>query len=510
MWTRTALLCLPLLTGLAGPAAAQAPLSGVDWLSDVLAEPVVPDEPPVSSGAAFPEVTVRPLDMPMPDAIGLVPRSQTGLPADLWGNSSTEALARRMTGFPASALPAARDLHQLLLTAEVDPPKDATPDGRLLLARVDALLALGDLSSAGQLLKKAGAGVPAFFRRGFDVALLTGHEDRACADLRRTPGIAPSIPARVFCLARTGDWPAAALTLETAEALGQLTPDEDELLARFLDAAIADGAEPMPPIENPTPLDLKMREAIGEPLHGPTLPVAFAHSDLHGPNSWRTRVEAGERLTRAGVYSPQDLAMLYAEREAAASGGVWDRVAAMQAFEAAMGDGRPRPVAELLPGTWSTMRSAGLDHAFASLYGTRLAKMDLPPSAADLALRIGLLTPSYERIAASAEPKGAEAIFLVALARGMPGAATATSPLATAIADAFAEDPAPDLPAALESLRSEGKLGEALLVAANRIARGRGTDYGTITGTLAFLRDVGLEDRARRIGLELMLLERGA
>jgi hypothetical protein len=57
------------------------------------------------------------------------------------------------------------------------------------------------------------------------VTLLTGTEHDACAILRSQPALAPTLPARVFCLARNGDWNAAVLTLNTARALGDVTPE---------------------------------------------------------------------------------------------------------------------------------------------------------------------------------------------------------------------------------------------------------------------------------------------
>ena len=77
--------------------------------------------------------------------------------------------------------------------------------------------------------------------------------------------------------------------------------------------------------------------------------------------------------------------------------------------------------------------------------------------------------------------------------------------MARAIAPAFL-DPVPD--ATATALQAEGRLGEALLTAIDRIARGvQGEPRGVADG-LAFLREVGLEDVARRTALELLILER--
>ena len=78
------------------------------------------------------------------------------------------------------------------------------------------------------------------------MALLTGEEDTACNVLKTAPGLAPTLMTRVFCLARAGDWNAAALTLRTAEALGNTDATEDLLLSRFLDPDLFEGPWPTP------------------------------------------------------------------------------------------------------------------------------------------------------------------------------------------------------------------------------------------------------------------------
>jgi len=252
-----------------GTAQDGTPLSSIDWLSDSLADDAAlrpepglepgpesgPDlrperrAPPVAGGgsALAPPVSVAPLDAPAPDGVGLVAPEAAGLAPSLWGGSTTDAIARRLAALPDRPLPAAREALKRLILARLDPPGGGGTPGALALARIDTLLRWGALAEAAELIEAAGTERPELFRRAFDIALLQEREDQGCAVLQASPGIAPSIPVRIFCLARSGDWPAAALTLETAEALGALTPEEDALLARFLDADLADPDAPLPP-----------------------------------------------------------------------------------------------------------------------------------------------------------------------------------------------------------------------------------------------------------------------
>lgn len=316
---QTRALIAALLLG--GPVMAnETPLSAIDWLSrSVEAE----------DGGAIPgPVSVAPLEA-APVAIGLESPDSLGLPEDIWLASDAETLAGLLGRMPAEMpLPLRNTLATLVsLRAPVEDPQDT-----FLVARIDTLLSLGRTDAARALIHAADEDTPPLLRREFDISLLTGHENDICRDLGVRSDMAPTYPARIFCLARLGDWQAAALTLETAHALNVLTEDEDILLGRFLD----DGEEDfLPPPERPatvTPLVFRLYEAIGEPLATRQLPLAFAHADLRHHHGWKTRLEAAERLYRAGAISNEDMLELYLERAPAASGGVWDRAAAVQAW----------------------------------------------------------------------------------------------------------------------------------------------------------------------------------
>lgn len=495
-------ICISL--AVASPGAAQAPLSAIDWLSDSVSEPArlgAPREAETTSRATPGVIETRPLDQPRRDALGIISAAQAGLPADLWRGARTDEVQIALAQAPRDLPPEMRRLIQRLLTVQADPPTETGDDGAVFLARVDLLLELGALPQARDLLESAGADDPDQFRRYFDASLLLGDDQRACAALQARPQIAPTYPARIFCLARSGDWPAAAVTLETAEALGILTPAEDQLLARFLDDTIT----PTEPAPSPvTPLIFRLLAAVGDPVPTMTLPLAFAHADLHATSGWKARLDAAERLVRAGALSPQVLRMLYLERRAAASGGVWERVASLQAFESALAGDAPEAIAATLPRALDEMRAAGLGPAFAELYGARLAARALPPELADLAFRIGLASPEYEAVALSRLEGGAQDAFLVALARGLPRdlAAGSTDALRRALAEGFqASAPTPEL----RRLLAEKGAGLAILRGITLFTEGARGDPDRLGEALALFRSLGLEQTARRAALDLLL-----
>lgn len=488
------------------------PLSVIDWLSPTLIAPsIVPNatDEDVTSSATPHEVETTSLDQQTADAVGLLPSSVTGFPLNLWGQSSSVDLARLILAIPVETLPVLQELTMSLLLAELEPTFDATSNGGLFQTRIDKLLDIGALEQAAALLERANVRTPALFSRSFDIALLTENEDAACEALNQAADLAPTITARVFCLARTGDWNAAALIFETGLALGYVTPEDGEVLSRFLDPEFADGAEPLPLSVRPSPLMFRLYAAVGEPIPTTLLPRAFAHTDLTTNNGWRARIEAAERLVHSGAVSDNVLLALYTDRTPAASGGVWDRVEAVQRFDTAIKSKDPQAVSETLPIVWEALKTVQLESFLAHHYADDLGKLPLTGAAADLAFRLSLLSDTYEVAAQTAVAENRittpESAFLASLAQGKPDLNGLTDPRAIAIHDGFLRT-APFSPDDREI--ADGNLGSALLRAVTLFAQGARGDLNNVTRALAILRSVGLEDIARRASLELMILER--
>lgn len=516
---RRTLLGLVLSCVAAAPGLAEEPLSAIDWLSQSVATPggtvLPPDgsspdatrpEAPVDADGALPEdISTSALDAPSIDGAGLFSSAVTGLPRDLWGMGLEREIIAEIAAERQEPLPALQGLSMMLMLAEATPPVDSARNGQLLLARIDRLLSLGALEQAQALIDASGTMDPPVFRRAFDIALLTGQEDRGCEMMRALPALAPTFPARIFCLARSGDWNAAALTLRTGQALGQIGADEDALLSRFLDPDLYEG-ETVPPVPaRVTPLTWRLFEAIGEPLSTRTLPLAFAHAELRETAGWKAQIEAAERLARVGAIPPNRLLGLYTERLPAASGGVWDRVDAVQRLDAALKAGDSAAVEKTLPAAWSAMTGAELEVPFALLFSDQLARFPLTGEAGRVAFDIGLLSPRYEAVARTHRPETPRTAFLIGLATGTIAGTVPQDSLGRAIAPAFL---APGVTPEFQTLLDQRRLGEGILIAMHQIERGLQGDLAQVTSGLAFLRHVGLEDVARRTALQLMLLER--
>jgi hypothetical protein len=501
---RTRLAGLLLGCAFGSPLAAAEPLSAIDWLSDSIAAPQAPEAPATDlSPAAIPQVETLPLGRTVPDGVGLLSAEAAGLPRALWSGSTTEELVSLIQSEPRDLLPSPRALLKRLLLAELDPPVDAGVEGRLLIARIDRLLELGALDEAAALLDVAGTMTEDLFRRRFDVALLVGSEQTACAELRDDPSISPTYPARIFCLARTEEWHTAAVTLDTATALGLLSPEEDDLLARFLHPELEEELPALGPPQRPSPLIFRLYEAVGEPLPTTNLPIAFAHADLNPNAGWKAQLEAAERLARAGAVAPNLLLGLYTERQASASGGVWERVQATQALDAALSVGDPAAVSVALVEAWTLVSEIGLQAAFAQVFAPRIEPAGLTPEARSLWFRMSLLTDDFLLAATRHQPADAEEAFLAAVALGRAGDTTPSGSLEAAIASGFA---AADMPDRFGMTNGTAGRGAALLRVLALFTSGAMGNYGDLRDAVVILRMMGFETVARRSALELLIL----
>ena len=488
---------------------AQQPLSAIEWLEQPL--PVTALTPKAqqllsgdtSTGVTTPDVAVMPLGNQRSDAVGLLPPATTGLPTTLWHNSKTVDLVTQLSRLPSEPLPAVQALYYTLLLAEADAPRDTSSDALFLKARTKALTDFGAVDAALALLERAGPEVPVLFDSWFDLSLLDGAEDASCTALSRTPALSQSYPNRIFCSARSGDWATAALIYDAATSVGVLTPTEVGLLAQFLDPEVIDGTAPLAPPGKMTPLLFRLYESVGNPLPTGNLPRAYAKADLRGNSGWKAELEAAERLARTGALPANRLLGLYTARKPAASGSVWDRIAAVQTLDNALHSGNSTDISDALAPAWVAMRDAGLAIPFAEQFSPMLTKVELTGSAQKLAYTIALLSPEYETVAQSLGDKVPDATFVTGLAKGAPPRDAALSPLEQAITTAFyATSTAPEH----QELLNSGKLGQTILDVAHQLDRAERSRLGDITSALSTLRAMGLEDTARRAALQLLLL----
>ncbi|WP_347266820.1 hypothetical protein [Paracoccus sp. (in: a-proteobacteria)] len=519
-------LALAVAAGLAGPALARPPLAASDWLSGSVQPPGNVSSwrpgdarPPelrrrstreIAPTGAVEPVGVTRLGEGNPDGKGTVSPRAAGLPPGLWGDSDTAVLVR-LIGESHPRLPVMRRLERRLLAAQLQPPRSIQgQEGALFLARVDKLLDMGATGAARELLKAAGPGDPERFRRLFDIALLSGDEAHACEIMDRTPGVAPSFPARIFCLAMSGDWPAAAMVFHGAETMGLIAPQMAALLARYLDDAYVDEGGELPVPQPVSPLELRLFEAIGQPLPLTSLPLVFALADLDENTGWKARLEAAERLARAGAIPASQLRDIYLEQKPAASGGVWDRAAAVQALRVALNARDAQEVARTLPRAFDTMVPAGLGPALADMAGAEAGAMALSGRAGQIALWLALQAGQAQVLQAPPADASEFDLWLLRFAEGEPETAppsgtTGAAPRAATLFPAFLGPSEHDVPAATAELILAERRGEALLAAIADTDAGLDGDLARAAQGLRSLRALGQQQVARQAAVELIL-----
>ncbi len=513
MLTRAIIVCAAIVLN-SGLAWAQMPLSAIDWLSETLTNPSVRTEPAEPQADRTPfdtpgseSISVAPITAVTSDSVGLLPTSATGLPNGLWGTTDSSEIAVLLSEAGHRQLPSMQRLLFVLLLAEVETPADGDTDGRLFLARIDSLLDLGAVEQAQALLERAGPNHPERFRRWFDVSLLTGTERAACASLLRSPELLKSLSVRIFCLARKGDWNTASLTLDVGRALGVIDEVDSALLIRFLNPELDDVREPLPARMRPSPLEFRIHEAIGEPLPTTTLPRAFAQADLRSNVGWKAQIEAAERLAQSGAVSANLLLGLYTKKRPAASGGVWDRAAAIQGLDVAIREEDPDGISESLPEAWHAMQQLGLEAFLAELYADSLRDIELTKPASSIAYRLMLLSKEYESASENHAPENEVEGFMQAVSKGDPRGVQPPTDVARAIADGFREA---NVPEHLARMIKSGNIGAAILLAVRKMREGEMGDLGGLTEAIALFRAIGLEEVARRAALETMILDRRA
>ncbi|MCX7565313.1 hypothetical protein OS189_03015 [Sulfitobacter sp. F26169L] len=509
----------------AASAQSTAPLSVIDWLdkpaplgqlprapapraSKPAAKPV--DEPAVTNNGSAPHIITRSLDAGAPANVGLVPPAVTGMKPDLWVGSDVADLARRLNKLPDLELPASNALlFTLLLTEASAPNGTASAQNALTLARAEKLMALGAVDPALALLEQAGASTSrSLFDLWAQLGLLVGTEDTACGALSRARYLTNDAGLQIFCAARGGDWDTAALTFGSAKALSLLPRETLDVLDRFLNPDVFEDAAPLKSPRKVDPLTFRLFETIGEPLPTGPLPRAYAVADLRDIAGWKSQLEAAERLTRAGALPDNRLLGLYTNRQPAASGGIWDRVRAVQRFDTALNTNSVEAVSKTLPAAWHHMREAELEVSFATAFYDRITEIELTGKAARIKARMGLLSPAYEMVAVALGDEiklGPEMALIRAVAQGEAVAKAPSDALPRAINDAFST-PAPRQEW-IEMAKTQ-RLGEALLATLDSLRDGARGDSRALRESLGTLRALGLEDTARRAALQILLLER--
>ncbi len=504
--------CVAAATAASAEVLAQQPQSAIPWLSESVDSSAGSTLPlPQPSGFGIEPVTTTLLEGSSQDAVGVLPSDVTGFSPQLWGPTPYDEVRDLILTHSTSGTSSGLDLFRRILLAQSTPPEGGDGTSAILLARVDKLLAMGALEEAEALLELAGPDTPNLFRRWFDTALLTDTADAPCDALKRNPALSPTLPTRVFCLARAGDWNAAEITLTLGREVGSIDPRQEALLARFLDPELFEGVEE-PPVEEPlTPLNYLIRESVGLSRPRTNLPLAFLHHDLSEHAPMRTRIEAAERLVKAGSLPETVLFDAYRSGTPSASGGPWDRASAVQELDDAMFTQDAADLSAAVLRADMLMTARGLRTAFAKDFGARWSQIDgtvLDPEATETAFDLLLLAGMPGDAATLMQtPQDDRQQALLTIAGVGTASPTIDNAMLASVLGAFS-DPPPATGSMGESqldLLKRGEQGKALLTALEMLSDGPDGAPAATAAALFTLVQAGQETAARRIALEVLL-----
>ena len=372
-------------------AQTDAPISAIDWLSQpglapLTEAPLVVGDP--ERGAELAAIDVVELDAPMEKTYGLIPSKISGVPKNFWTDLDPRMLRQILNNAPRSGLPAANDLMLRALLAET------LGDETILNTRVQALIERGAMHAAYSLLGQAQIQSQERFGLFAETALLTGNVERMCRQLNLSRHLTDNEALKVYCQARVGSWNTAEVNYFTLDTLGAFTPTLSALLAVDLDPELANSLS-LPNVDpnQLTALEFQLRAGAGQPIPTQGLPLKFASSDLSPSSGWKTQIEAAERLGAVGSLPAAQLLARYKSGQPSATGGVWDRVNAVQNLDLTLADPIIDPSDTLLA-FWTILRGQGLVAPLAHAWAPLLMKFNASGDEDDILFQMQVLSRS--------------------------------------------------------------------------------------------------------------------
>jgi hypothetical protein len=240
----------------------------------------------------------------------------TGLPADLWKESSADLARSVLAAVPDKPLsPAAAALARRVLATGATAPDGAGNDADLAGLRARALVALGDAEAAATMVARTPrpeASEP-LSRARAEAALLLGREAEACETEQRLQEGRDGpwwLKLRAFCRLAAGETAAAQVTLDLWRQKGAKEPGFDALMAAAVQGGAGGKASLSDPLAYALTRRLKLDPTAALPAAPAAVAVAIAQDAAAAPTA---RIAAAARALRLGVLSADTVRTVYAE-----------------------------------------------------------------------------------------------------------------------------------------------------------------------------------------------------
>ena len=453
----------------------------------------------------LPEIEVSKLDDVKRSSVGLLPPTVTGFPTSLWKESQADDLVRLLRNLGSPSSPAVQKLLFQMLLAEAEAPLTTDSAEEFLSERISILIEAGAIDPAIALLERASPLPPKLVPKLFEASLLGSQYDPACKQVLDLGTNYQNDAGRIYCHALEGDWLTASLIYNTSKALNSIETSTLLLLGEFLE--IEETSEKFaPPNEiDLSPLEFRLYETLGYHIFRENLGNAFIFGDLSGDNGWFAQLIAAERLAKNGVIDANRFLGIFTAYDPPSSDGIWERVRAIQYLDKALSLSTSTKEVELaLKNAWQLFQYSPNSSIFAEVFTPRLLDIELTPSSEIMAIKIGMLSSSYDVVISNSMAINALDPIVFAFTNQEAQFITPTTILEKTLLDAFYR---PRVPSYARLQLADGKLGEVILNALIQLERGIAGDMQDLLESISTLRHVGLERVSQRTALWLVLSE---
>ena len=249
------------------------------------------------------------------NSIGIISADNTTFPSNLWNRSDESLLAKKIIEMPDFELSSANKIFKRLLILDTEPPINAIGQKNMgslfLISRIDRLIEMGAIDEAETILDYIKNPNYDLLRRKIDIASITGRLQGTCKQIRRHFNSTDILKYKIICLAREGDWNAAAILFSAGSTLKLFSSTDKKLLLNFLDPEInvKIGKEEMK--INLSPINFYLFLSRGSLYNTKDLSPKYAYTLSSAGNNLLERIQSSEKLVRNFSMNSHHLFSLY-------------------------------------------------------------------------------------------------------------------------------------------------------------------------------------------------------
>ena len=318
---------------------ADEPMSAIDWLAKKINDPPVfytyPSEIDENSNIEIEKMVLPNISK---NSIGIYPSIKIGINSDIWKNNNEIEISTILKKIRISDLYYLNRLLKRILLIESDPPIIAVDEkfsGTIFLRqRILKLIQMGALDDAEALILDS---EPTFDPNLTDlwseISFLTYRFERFCKAILNGYHNSLEPAHKIICLARSGDWNAAALSLATFSSINEIDSDHEKLLINYLDHEAELEIINKDKCEEDKSVIIYLCNFSNINTQIPSYGVKFLYNNLGRGKSIRSRIVASEELVKSGALNPNILFSTYKIKQPSTSGGVWARAKLVQELD---------------------------------------------------------------------------------------------------------------------------------------------------------------------------------